>query len=108
MLLQLLRREASGSHSDAAGTDGGCAGDVLRRIADHDDLLSSKLQPSSSAHPAHGDRAYVVAMLRVIAESTIKKVFGEIKSAELQLCPAPDVPGQQAQHKRLVLRQIRQ
>ena len=108
MLSQFLGRTAPGSNGDAASADGGGAGDVLRCIPDDDDLLSVKLLTRSRAEPAHSDGADVIAMLSIVTESPIEKVFGEIKSAQLQLRPTPHISSQQTQRKSLMLKQIRQ
>jgi len=87
---------ATGRNAHAAGVNGLGARDVVRRVANDEDVRWSEIDPVKIRRAAPGEGAKVVAILRVVRESAEGEVVVDAVVAELEIGPGAQVTGQEA------------
>src|SRR5688572_8167804 len=96
---ELIDGRAAGANRQGASTNHPAAVDVMRRVANHPDVIGCEVDPMSLEGPAQRMRAEFVAMLAVVAECAERETVPQTMVREFQFRAPPHVSCQQSLRK---------
>lgn len=101
VLHQIWHRRGTGRYRKTFGTDGFGAGNIQRRIANHDDLIPRQLALEQTRRSLLGDTRYLVAIMTIIPEPSGIELTPKIKASKFQLRPQANIARKQTEGGRL-------
>ena len=94
---ELVDTETARCHADGSRPDNACAGDVVRRIADYEDMFRFEFGQAAGAGAAERKGDEGVAIRGIVSERAAAEVAPQIEVLEFDPCAGLEVPGQQPQ-----------